>query len=498
MKKLLFPLLLSYSVFTLSQYGFPDPNFGGDGIITVNIADTTSVAYAIACLPDGKILIAGYAYNGHDMDFALHRMFPDGSPDNTFGTNGIVLTDFSTHDDRATSMKIQPDGKIVLGGFANEGNSFAIARYNADGSPDSTFSTDGKVTPAEGSKTDFGPTLLLTSDGKILIAGSNYTNLDDYAAMVRYNPDGTIDNTFTPDNNVVKGTIYGAALQSDGKILLTGQVYDMSVDLLLARFNADGTVDNSFSFDGKLTYDYRVVDVGNGLAIQNDQKIIVTGYYYSAFYGIEQLRYESDGILDAGYATDGAYIYADPGYHPHRTYAVAVQPDQKILLAGSGYKESSNFGFELIRLNTDGSTDSTFGSGGMAYATEGNSSGAYSLCFQPDGKILACGYIYVPGYSRMAVIRFTSGLAPLGLEANIAETEITVFPNPFSDVLSVKTSESGKDAGIEILAMDGTLVYASILTEHSRLLHLGYLPPASYMLRLRYTDYAVTRLIVKM
>src|SRR6185295_19058268 len=130
---------------------------------------------------------------------------PDGSLDSTFGINGKTTTPIGSHDDYGLSIALQPDSKIVVGGYINNGlnNDFALLRYKSDGSPDSTFGTNGMVTTPVGSYGDNANSIAIQPDGKIVAGGYSDTTTGDFFAVVRYNNDGTIDTTFGPGGKVV-------------------------------------------------------------------------------------------------------------------------------------------------------------------------------------------------------------------------------------------------------------------------------------------------------
>jgi uncharacterized delta-60 repeat protein len=176
------------------------------------------------------------------------------------GGDGMTTTDFGTSDDTANSMTLQADGKILLAGYSvnSRGNyDFALVRYNSNGSLDTSFSDDGKLTTPIGTASDGANSMTLQADGKILLAG--YSGGD--FALVRYNSDGSLDTSFSGDGMLTTavGSSSSAAnsvtLQADGKILLAGYSYNSgsSNDFALVRYNSDGSLDSSFSGDGKLT-----------------------------------------------------------------------------------------------------------------------------------------------------------------------------------------------------------------------------------------------------
>src|SRR5262245_38181584 len=165
----------------------------------------------------------------------------DGDLDVTFGSGGIVITGFGGGYDFANALALQSDGKIVAAGETRSGLSgprnFALARYNIDGSLDTTFGGGGKVTTAISGG---AASVALQSDGKILAAGGTTTGF----ALVRYNIDGSLDSTFGSGGKVVQtgfsGFSIGLVLQPDGKIVVSGA---RSGDFALARYNGDGSPD---------------------------------------------------------------------------------------------------------------------------------------------------------------------------------------------------------------------------------------------------------------
>jgi uncharacterized delta-60 repeat protein len=246
--------------FSYSQPGSLDLSFGSNGKVVTAIGSGYDYGYSAAIQSDGKIVVAGYRYNGSNDDFALVRYNADGSLDNTFDSDGKVTTAIGSGSEEGFSVAIQIDGKIVVAGYSYNGlnHDFALVRYNADGSPDNTFDSDGKVTTAIGSGNDIAYSVAIQSDGKIVVAGESPNGSDDDFALVRYNTDGSLDNTFDSDGKVT--TAIGSstddgqsvAIQSDGKILVAGYSYNGSNgDFALVRYNADGSLDNTFDSDGK-------------------------------------------------------------------------------------------------------------------------------------------------------------------------------------------------------------------------------------------------------
>ena len=227
-----------------------DTTFGTGGIATTHLGSLYDYGESVALQSDGKIVTAGYFYNGTDYDFALVRYNNDGTLDTSFSGDGIVTTDIGNLGDFATSIAIQSDGKIIVAGNSlTSGNyKFALVRYNTDGTLDTSFSGDGKVTTALGVSDDRFYSIGLQSDGKIVAAGSSYDDtgsIFDFA-LVRYNTDGTSDSSFSGDGKVItaisglEDSATSVVLQSDGKIVAAGYSYnvDTSIDFTLVRYVA--------------------------------------------------------------------------------------------------------------------------------------------------------------------------------------------------------------------------------------------------------------------
>ena len=262
--------------------------------------------YSIAIQPDGKILIGGWFTNvGGVTRNRIARLNPDGSRDSSFDPDA---------NDGILSISLQTDGKIVIGGnFTTLGNPpFArnyIARLNADGSPDGSFSSD---------LTNYVYSIALQPDGKILIGGKSPT------ALARLNPDGSFDNTFSTsvtDFTLPQSGVNAIALQVNGKILISGDFTKVNATTrnYLARLEADGSLD--VSFDPNLSADRAI-----SLALQTDGKILMGGYFTSVG-GVQRnyiARLNEDGTVDLSF---------DPNME-NWVNSIALQPDGDIIIGG--------------------------------------------------------------------------------------------------------------------------------------------------------------------
>jgi uncharacterized delta-60 repeat protein len=397
-----------FAVVRYNTDGSLDASFDSDGkaITQVHVYDA---AYAVAIQPDGKIVAAGTSaipnstspLDGHQ-DFSLVRYNTDGSLDTSFDSDGKVITTIPATSEFAHAVAIQSDGKIVIDGYSNNRSNykFALARYNANGSLDTSFDSDGIIiTPFFGTG-DIVNALAIQPDGKIIASG---TSLSDFA-LVRYNSNGSLDSSFSSDgktNNDVGFLISSAGattIQPDGKIVVAGYSQNAEGnDFAVSRYNSDGSPDLSFGSDGKvITVMSNDSDEARAVAIQPNGKIVVAGVtgmpfnsYNSADIGV--VRYNTNGSLDTSFDSDGKVIL-DFSVIDFAN-AVAIQADGKIVVAGSSVLSISvGSHIALLRFNTDGSLDTSFDSDGKVTTTVLNGSGARAVAIQPDGKIVAAGF----------------------------------------------------------------------------------------------------------
>ncbi|MBK8092785.1 MAG: choice-of-anchor D domain-containing protein [Verrucomicrobiaceae bacterium] len=399
----------------LNVDGTLDRTFGNAGIVTTRVGTSSDRIYSLARQPDGKILAGGYTYNGSNYDFALVRYLADGSLDSSFDTDGIVTTSIGASDDYGWKALVQGDGKIILAGQAFNGSNidFALARYTSAGTLDTTFGTGGKVITPIGTGTEIAYTAALQGDGKIILAGYTAMTNDDFA-LVRYNTDGTLDTTFDTDGKVTTtigtGTdrIHDMLIQPDGKILVGG--YMVGSDFALARYNANGSLDTTFDTDGKVTTPIGTgTDRIYGIALQSDDKIVAAGYSITTGTADDFAiaRYTSTGALDTSFDTDGKRVLPlAAGNNIDVARAVALHADGSIVLAG--YASNGNdTDVAVTRLEADGSTRSTFGSSGVALLNLGQGADyGFAMAIQPDQKIIAAGYIYQGNNDDVTAARF--------------------------------------------------------------------------------------------
>jgi uncharacterized delta-60 repeat protein len=369
-------------IFAVSRYlpnGSPDASFGGgDGHAAIDLGGGQfQGAHAVAIQPDGKIVVAG---DGDVFNFTLLRFNADGSLDNTFGTYGVVHTDFINppgQDAAAYAVAIQPDSKIVAAGYTRDFNDyhFALARYNPNGSLDSSFDNDGRVATNFPGASAYAHAIAIYPSGSIVAVGNATTGTNSNFAIVRYNPNGSLFTTFggggmvTIDFIGLNDYARDVAIQADGKIVAVGTA-DLGVvyedEFALVRLNVNGTLDTTFGGDGKVETDFfGNSDRAYGVAIQGDGKIVAAGSvvdWDGANIDFGLARYHTGGALDSSFGTPGpGRVSVDFDGDLDAAYDVAIQPDGKIVAVGESYENTYNNwrGIGLARFLSSGAPTPT-------------------------------------------------------------------------------------------------------------------------------------------
>ena len=356
-----------------------DPSFGTGGKIGAPGAPFAGVALQ----PDGKIVTVGTS-NGN---FLVARFNPDGSLDSSFDTDGIQTIDFGGTES-ANGLAIQPNGSIVVVGTTSVGTSIAVARLTSTGALDTSFDADGKLTIDLGTSGESGNAVALQADGKIVIAGSTGADF----AVVRVNGiDGSLDGSFGTGGKKILdlgGSADAAnaiAIQANGSIVLAGTT---GLDFAIARLTTSGALDTSFVSVGKLTFDLGGVDIARGIALQPDGKIVVVGSNGSDMAIVRLLP--ANGAFDTSFDVDGKQTVNISG--PDDARAVQLQQDGKILLVGDTGTTASDLA--IARLTSAGALDTTFnGTGKLSFDVTGTSflDLGTAAVLTPQGRLIVAG-----------------------------------------------------------------------------------------------------------
>jgi len=396
-----------------------DPSFGDGGRVSAGV---TGEGRALALQADGKILVVGRR--------DLARFNPDGTLDSTFGTGGVVSTAFNgVSGEEARDLAVQPDGRILVVGFtraaANTTNyDFVVARYNSNGTLDTSFGDGGKTTIDFYGRTDQAHRILLQDDGRIVVGGhagflSTEPNSipENLFALARLTPDGVLDTTFgveppfigTGKITMMGGASLAYALASgpDGKVVLggrTGSDGAANPASALARFNSYGVPDSDSDADPDVYFgvdasSYGSAFLGNGDTVRDlhiDADGTIRGVVTTLFGG----RYSFNVItflvpFGSQAGRPSPFLLSDEvdlGPGDDIVTALARQPDGRFVVVGSASSTATVSDFGIVRFNADGSADSTFGTdGALTVDFFGAADGANDVIVQPDGKILVTG-----------------------------------------------------------------------------------------------------------
>ena len=466
-----------YFVFVLvasgsyGQSGVLDTSFGNNGIVTTVISGTYNLGHTAVVQPDGKIIVAGEAGESSTYKVAVVRYNTDGTLDSTFGNSGTLLVQVGSDRSYARNISLQPDGKIVIGAYTYDdiAADFAVVRLNADGTLDNSFGTNG-ITIVDNGSHEVVDAMTLLSDGRIILAGNNYDNF----LAARFNTDGSLDTSFgtngwaSTEFNSSYSQVKDATAQDDGKILLSGFGTDISTGrykIAVARFNTDGAIDNTFGTSGQVYFNIGSFDdYGAGVAVQTDGKIMIGGYTIldSNFskYDFAAVRLNSDGTFDNSYGTNGIAISSviDNG----RNYAeqMLLQPDDKIVLMGFVGAGSNDDDMGMVRFDTNGNLDATFGNGGKVITDVG---GRYdygkAIAIQPDNKIILAGYSYsTAGVAEIVVARYDNIILGTNDYQNI---EFRLYPNPAKRQITIELIDSSLNHQVEIFNILGKRIFSS-------------------------------------
>lgn len=485
-------ICFSFNATANAQPGSLDNTFDTDGLVITDLGGSDEKGASVAVQADGKIVIMGETHSGSNTSLFVARYNTDGSLDNSFSADGYTIVDFGGGDEWY-ALAIQTDGKIVVGGTAIDSvYSFALARFNTDGSLDNSFNSDGKITTRVGG---FCYSLTLQPDGKILAFGSAYNGLNYDLTLIRYNTDGSLDNTFNSDGIVTTDFTgshdYGRSvtLQPDGKIVVAGTSLDGGTytDFVLARYNTNGSIDSSFSNDGKTTTDFfSANDEAWSVLVRYDGKIIASGTADNPghSYDFAMAYYNSDGTVDESIGEFGKVVTDFGNSEGQSIYASAFMGNEKLIVVGSAYNPVlGNTDMAVASYVNEGYIDYSFaGDGKVSISLNANYYGAMGLAIQSDHKILALAHT-VNTDMDIALVRY-NGFPDLGLENN-HQIEMNNYPNPFTTQTILETEIVLNDATLLVQNCFGqTVKQINHLNGQTIVLHRDQLPAGMYLVQM--------------
>jgi uncharacterized delta-60 repeat protein len=405
----------SASNFAIARYlksGALDITFNGTGEVTSNFGNSDN-GISVAIDKTGRIVVGGYYTDpSNNSHFEIARYTTNGSLDPSFNGSGVTGTTFGSNQEYLSAIALQSNGEIIAGGNVWGGYSYAelaFARFNVDGSIDNSFGTSGQTLDPMGSNDyDYIYFLTIAANGQIFSGGNTLSDNLGYFTLIILNPNGSLDSSFAADGNLLfyyPGNDIGyltPMVQNDGKIVVNGTTTEPGIPNFLARFKQNGSPDLTYGNNGMAPTN------GNAAVMQTDQKVVESNYGIVDSTGataVVMSRYNSDGSPDLTYGTNGV-VQDFPG--ALAGYSLAIQPDNKVVV---GAYVINDFGenLALIRYNTDGTPDATFGTGGATIPNFQYFNYPQSIAIGSDGKIIVSEVANnASGQSVIVLARFTS------------------------------------------------------------------------------------------
>jgi uncharacterized delta-60 repeat protein len=379
--KVLAAVVVPEQYFKILRYkidGTLDTDFGTGGIVTVRQGtNNTAQSHAVALQSDGKIIVGGYTWSADNNDFALVRLKTDGVVDSSFGTNGWVYTNMkgittAAGDDQIRKLVVLSDNSILAAGYSHnsQDKDFAIAKYDANGALITGFGTNGKVF-LDVFNEDFVTGLAVTSTGKIVVVGNSDFSVDSDITIAQYTSAGVFDSGFNGGNPLTLGNVnaknhevYGLAVQSDNKIVITGLMPapTSSKDIYVARILPNGSFDPDFNGGAALSINYGSGisnDEGHGVVVQSDGKILIAGITDvvtpPSRWDLLLVRLNSDGTLDTNFGTGGKAINSISADNDF-VYSMAIYGPRIYLTGATHYTGTSTMDFYIASIENDFNT----------------------------------------------------------------------------------------------------------------------------------------------
>ena len=507
-------LLFSFTV-SNAQFGRIDSTFGTNGIVkTVVGATGQTICRNLLALPNGKILATGYSNTGSSNVFTVIRYLTNGSVDTVFGKKGIAtLAVAGSPSSFGYCSVLEPGGKILVGGDYYNGTSynFAVGRFNADGSVDTTFGNKGAATFSVGTSAtidNVGQAIELQSDGKIILAGTSFNNGTTDFTVVRFNSNGTVDSTFGNKGAVItpigagNDNCYSMTVQADDKIILGGDINQGTAYVFTAvRYLKNGAIDLSFANAGIFIDSIGVNDDDYGYAIemQADQKILFGGTARTANgYDFALMRLNTNGALDNTFGKSGK-VFTDfkggvNGGSIDYGKCIAIQPDGKIVMGGRTFLNGSEFG--VARYLSNGAPDLSFSDSGMVVCKAGNAQHyGNGIVIDSYGRIVLGGNATEALPDYFVLVRFTSGLS-VGVRSMLSSEleSVKIFPVPANTSFEIQ----GKDAieSISVSDISGKVIWGKTNLAQGDIFPVSNLSNGIYWIRLTTRKETITKKLV--
>lgn len=477
--KLNFTIIVAFLFILLSRVsgqtaGSLDVNFGVDGKYIYD-KDLQDIYLDVKVQPDGKIVSVGMSLTpAYTPSLQVTRLLPNGTPDPSFATNGQYNLLLNS-ECGAYKCIIKADGKILIGGYTTNYTNYwmLLLQLNADGTPDLSFGTNGVALYTSGPQENYLFGLTLQEDGKILAAG--YTQNSEYKnipTVVRFSENGTLDASFgdvgaaTIPVTETDNDFSAISVQSDGKIVAAGHISNglSWFSLLVARFDQNGVLDPSYGTNGIVNMNLgNVDDEFYDMVMLDNNETILTGFTVSQAdlnYHLLLMKLDNSGYPKLGFGIDGYVVWGDVPY----TFgdAMTMQPDGKILVVGStGELMPGNNDWAIWRFLPDGSLDNVFGTDGVTTTDFfGNADEALGIALHQDKIIVAGKTRNATNYLDFAVAQYNNDFHE-SLGKNDKVLNCTVTPNLVNQNGAVTLTfelKNSEDISVELINTNGSTI----------------------------------------
>jgi uncharacterized delta-60 repeat protein len=404
-----------FAVARYSSTGAVDTSFGGTGTVHFNMGVYDSLALGVAVDSTNRVVVAGYASNGSNRDFAVARLTAVGVLDSSFGTGGKRLIDFGNSSDQAATVAIDSLDRVILAGYKN--SDFAVARLTTAGVLDSGFGSGGKLTIDFGGSTDVAYGVTVDALGRVVVSGSARIGTNNDFAVARLTSAGALDSGFGTGGKVTidfagaDDVAAGVATDSQGRVILGGWAKVGSNNVFAAaRLNSAGVLDSGFGAGGKFTFAFGAANnQAWSVAVDSLDRVVLGGY---ASNGSDDdfavARLTTAGALDAGFDGDGKQTIAFSS-STDEAYGVAIDSLDRIVV--SGYTNHPDTDFGVARLTSAGALDTSFDGDGkqttdfVAYSF-GNGG---TVAVDHLGRTIVAGYATTgsAAYDDFVIVRYT-------------------------------------------------------------------------------------------
>jgi uncharacterized delta-60 repeat protein len=463
----LFFLLLVITSNGFAQPGILDPTFGNNGMVLTTFGTNNTLPRVVQGLPNGQIITLCRVYQS-SLDIGLVRYNSDGSLDQTFGTEGTLIIDLNNASvENPSHMEVLSNGKILINGVS-DGDLFLL-RLNSDGSIDPDFGTNGYVIYDINAGTDdYAGSFAVRPSGEIIMVGYAYDGPGGGSGcVVQFTENGILDDSFGTNgklqinnvNNIVE-ILTDIALSPSGDAFVMGSINQLNVtdNVYIYCVSPNGTLNTAFNGIG-----YKLLAIGDGddsagcLAVLSSGKIIVAGITEVENDNPFIVQLEPDGSYDSTFGADGIQILSS--IYSLGVTDIHIDPDGKIVLASGTYLEFLS-NMLIVRLNTNGSLDTNFGTNGYTTTSAGGSAGTeqgVSLATDSNGNYIMSGITGEPisGSIQQVLLKYGNSINSI---AKANQPEPAFYPNPSNGKLWINASSSIPNYKILIRDLSGRTV----------------------------------------